>query len=125
MGVAGLAGDPHGWTLIGYFLAGALEGAVLEGAVLEGAALLVALDEVSVLFLACFLCFFTFVPGAAGEVVGSAGALDFGAAGVWVWANERAAAIAVANIKAVMRFIVLSSPGAFPFALAIKDVTAN
>ena len=59
-----------------YFLAGAFEGAA-------ELVVLVELDEAAVFFFACFLCFFTFVPGAAGEVVGSAGVLDFGA-GVWV-----------------------------------------
>src|SRR4051812_41536892 len=96
-GAAGAAGAPHFLNPIGYFLAGGF----------EGAAELLALDEAveSVVFLVCFLCFFTFVPGAAGEVVGSAGAAGLVGAGVWAWANERAAARADPNIKAVMRFI--------------------
>jgi hypothetical protein len=54
-------------------------------------------------FLACFLCFLAF----AGAVVEGFSVVDFGLS---AWAKDRAAARAVPNIKAVIRFMLFISP---------------
>ena len=58
-------------------------------------------------FLACFLCFaFTGAVAAGCSVVG----FGFAVAALSAWAKDRAAAKAVPNIKAVIRFMLFISP---------------
>jgi hypothetical protein len=59
-------------------------------------------------FLACFLCFFAFT----GAVAEGCSVDDFGVdvEGLSAWAKDRAAARAVPNIKAVIRFMLFISP---------------
>jgi hypothetical protein len=85
-----------------YFLAGVAGSAGAAG-VADAAGVAGVAD-----FLACFLCFFTFT----GAVVEGCSVVDFGFSveDLSAWAKDRAAARAVPNIKAVIRFILFISP---------------
>jgi len=96
---------PTGKTRPSYFFAGVAGAAgAADAAGAEDAAGAAGVAD----FLACFLCFFTFT----GAVVEGCSVVDFGFSveGLSAWAKDRAAARAVPNIKAVIRFMLFISP---------------